>query len=438
MSSSISRLVDAVRNSDPRPAYGRISRAVGLVIEGHAPTAAIGDVCEIRSRGHRESLWAEVVGFREDTVLLMPVGDLTDLGPESRLVSTGEPPTAPVGDGLLGRVVNGLGRPLDGWAPPGSRTRYPLYAAPPNPMRRRRITEPLDLGIRAINGLLTCGKGQRIGIFAGSGVGKSVLLGMIARYTAANVTVIALIGERGREVKDFIDKNLGPDGLRRSVVVVATSDQPPLVRLRGALTAMAIAESFRDRGRHVLLMMDSLTRLAHAQREIGLAVGEPPTTKGYTPSVFSLLPRFLERAGTAEGAGTITGLFTVLVEGDDLNDPIPDAARATLDGHLVLSRDLAAQNQYPAIDLLRSTSRVMIDVVGTHHLHQARHFTDLVAAYDRTKELIQIGAYKAGTDPGVDRALGKWDRIRAYFTQGVGERVDLQTSVQELGRLLET
>jgi flagellum-specific ATP synthase len=438
MSAPISRLVDAIRTSDPRPAHGRISRAVGLVIEGHAPAAAIGDVCEIRSRSHRKPLWAEVVGFRDDTVLLMPVGDLTDLGPESRLVSTGAPPTAPVGDGLLGRVVNGLGRPLDGRALPGVRTSYPLYAAPPNPMRRRRITEPLDLGIRAINGLLTCGKGQRVGIFAGSGVGKSVLLGMIARYTEADVTVIALIGERGREVKDFIDKNLGPEGLRRSVVVVATSDQPPLVRLRGALTAMAIAESFRDRGRHVLLMMDSLTRLAHAQREIGLAVGEPPTTKGYTPSVFSLLPRFLERAGTADGAGTITGLFTVLVEGDDLNDPIPDAARAILDGHIVLSRDLAAQNQYPAIDLLRSTSRVMVDVVSAPHLQQVRRFTDMVAAYDQTKELIQIGAYKVGTDPGVDRALGKWDRVRAYFTQGVDERVDLPTSVQELARLLES
>jgi flagellum-specific ATP synthase len=438
MTLSISHLLDAIERADPRPAHGRISRAVGLVLEGHAPISTIGEVCEITSPERGASLLAEVVGFRDDKILLMPLGDLTGIGPGSHITGTGAPAAVSVGHDLLGRVLDGLGRPLDGGPPIEPRTAYPLYAPPPNPLSRRRIVEPLDLGIRAINGLLTCGKGQRVGIFAGSGVGKSVLLGMIARYTAADVTVIALIGERGREVKDFVDKNLGTEGLGRSVVVVATSDQPPLVRVRGAFTAMAIAESFRDQGLHVLLMMDSLTRLAHAQREIGLAVGEPPATKGYTPSVFSLLPKFLERAGTSAGSGTITGLFTVLVEGDDLNDPIPDAARAILDGHLVLSRDLAAQNQYPAIDLLRSTSRVMIDVVDADHLTQARRLSDLVAAYERTKDLIHIGAYKAGTDAAVDRAIAKWDGIRAYFSQGIGERVDLQTSIRDMNRLLET
>ncbi|MDC4226342.1 MAG: FliI/YscN family ATPase [Candidatus Manganitrophus sp.] len=268
------------------------------------------------------------------------------------------------------------------------------------------MTRPLDLGIRAINGLLTCGSGQRMGIFAGSGVGKSVLMGMIARFTAADVNVIALIGERSREVKEFIEKDLGEEGLRRSIVVVATSDQPPLVRRRGAFLSMTIAEYFRNRGGQVLLMMDSLTRLAHAQREIGLAIGEPPTTKGYTPSVFALLPKFLERAGTGSGAGTITGLFTVLVEGDDLNDPIPDAVRSILDGHIVLSRELAAQNQYPAIDLLNSTSRVMIDLINPDHLELARSFSDLMANYKKVEDLINIGAYKPGSNPKVDQATG--------------------------------
>ncbi|MFZ5861446.1 MAG: FliI/YscN family ATPase [Nitrospirota bacterium] len=437
MTVEIDRIREVIASSDPRPAHGRISRAVGLVLEGYAPACAIGDVCEIRSRPQGPSIRAEVVGFRDDKALLMPLGDLTDIGPGSLVVDTGEPPTVAVGDGLLGRVIDGLGRPLDGRPPMVPQAAYRLHATPPNPMRRRRISAPLDLGIRAINGLLTCGRGQRVGVFAGSGVGKSVLLGMMARYTAADVTVIALVGERGREVRDFIDKNLGLEGLRRSVVVVATSDQPSLVRVRGALTAMAIAEFFRDQGRHVLLMMDSLTRLAHAQREIGLASGEPPTTKGYTPSVFALLPRFLERAGTADGSGTITGLFTVLVEGDDLTDPIPDAARAILDGHIILSRELAAQNQYPAIDLLRSASRVMIDVVEARQLDDARRLAELLAAYDRAKELIQIGAYKPGSDPAVDRALAKWDRIRAYFHQGMDQRVDLATSAQDLARLVE-
>ncbi|WDT82657.1 MAG: FliI/YscN family ATPase [Candidatus Manganitrophus sp.] len=294
----------------------------------------------------------------------------------------------------------------------------------------------MDLGIRAINGLLTCGSGQRMGIFAGSGVGKSVLMGMIARFTAADVNVIALIGERSREVKEFIEKDLGEEGLRRSIVVVATSDQPPLVRRRGAFLSMTIAEYFRNRGGQVLLMMDSLTRLAHAQREIGLAIGEPPTTKGYTPSVFALLPKFLERAGTGSGAGTITGLFTVLVEGDDLNDPIPDAVRSILDGHIVLSRELAAQNQYPAIDLLNSTSRVMIDLINPDHLELARSFSDLMANYKKVEDLINIGAYKPGSNPKVDQALARWDRIQAYLRQRINEKVDFQESLQALRKVI--
>jgi flagellum-specific ATP synthase len=328
-----------------------------------------------------------------------------------------------------------MGNPLDGKGPIHAREVRPLYATPINPLERKRITQPLDLGIRAVNGLLTCGKGQRMGVFSGSGVGKSVLMGMMARYTSADVNVIGLIGERGREVREFIETDLMPEGLRRSVVVVATSDQPPPIRRRGALLAMTIAEYFRDRSLHVLFMMDSLTRLAHAQREIGLSVGEPPTTKGYTPSVFSLLPRFLERAGTAGNGGTITGIFTVLVEGDDINDPIPDAARAVLDGHVVLSRDLASQGLYPAIDLLNSTSRVMINVVDPKQLASARKFSETLATYKKVEDMINIGAYKAGSSKKIDQAILKWDAMQGYFRQGINERVDSKESLRALYRL---
>ena len=438
MSVPLDRYLGVIEKTDPVPAHGRISQAIGLVLEGHTTGAAIGETCEIAFGDRPGLLPAEVVGFRGNHALLMPLGDLAGIGPGSPIVSRGAQATARVGDELLGRVIDGLGVPIDGLGPIRAHDTCPLYVAPPSPLDRHRITQALGVGIRAINGLLTCGKGQRIGIFSGSGVGKSQLLGQIARYTAADVNVIALIGERGREVKEFIEKALQADGLSHSVVVVATSDQPPLVRRRGAFLAMAIAEYFRSRNLNVLFMMDSLTRLAHAQREIGLAIGEPPTTKGYTPSVFALLPKFLERAGTSGDAGSITGLYTVLVEGDDMNDPIADAARATLDGHIVLSRELAAQNHFPAIDILSSTSRVMIDVVPADHLEVSRDFSDLLSAYKKAEDLIHIGAYKPGSDPTIDRAIVKWQAMQAYLRQGLNERVDLKESISALFRLLES
>jgi flagellum-specific ATP synthase len=331
--------------------------------------------------------------------------------------------------------LDGLGRPLDEQGAVPALDRYPLHAGPPNPLRRARIEAPLDLGVRAINGFLTCGRGQKMGIFSGAGVGKSVLLGMISRYTKADVNVIALIGERGREVKEFLERDLGAAALQRSVVVVATSDQAPLVRLRAALVATAIAEFFRDAGKHVLLLMDSLTRLAYSQREVGLAIGEPPTTKGYTPSVFALLPKLLERVGTGPGAGTITGLYTVLVDGDDMTDPIADAARSILDGHIVLSRTLAAQNHFPAIDLLQSTSRVMRDIVAREHSEAARAVLELIARYRQSEDLILLGAYKQGMNKTLDRAVQAQDAINAYLRQDIDQPATLAQSIQGLGQL---
>lgn len=426
-----------VKTIDPIAVYGRVAQAVGLVIEGYGPVSSIGEVCEIRSGDGDIGVSAEVVGFRGQRVLLMPLGDVRGIGPDSRIVPHGKPASVPIGDGLLGRVIDGLGRPLDGRGALGPGRAYSLYTEPMNPLHRVRISEPLDLGIRAINGLLTCGKGQKVGVFAGSGVGKSVLLGMMSRYTEADVNVIALIGERGREVKEFLEKDLTAVGLRRSVVIVATSDQPPLVRIRGAFLATAIGEFFRDQGLQVLLLMDSLTRLAQAQREVGLAIGEPPTTKGYPPSVFAMLPRILERVGACAGAGTLTGLYTVLVEGDDLSDPIADAARSTLDGHIVLSRDLARQGHYPAVDVLNSVSRVMPDIAPERHLTYARHLVELVSAYKRAEDLINLGAYKAGTSPRIDLAIRMHDPILGFLRQGMEERVSLPESVDELSGLFD-
>lgn len=430
-------LIARVAAADPVAVYGRINRAVGLVIEGRGPMRQIGELCEIVRDDGGERVAAETVGFRDERVLLMPLGELRGIGPSSRLIMRGRTATARVGSGLLGRVLDGLGEPLDGRGPIATEADYPLYGTPLNPMSRRRVTEPLDLGIRAINGLLTCGRGQKVGIFAGSGVGKSVLLGMVSRHTAADVNVIGLIGERGREVKEFLERDLKPEGLRRSVVVVATSDQPPLVRMRGAFLATAIAEYFRDRGQQVLLMMDSLTRFAQGQREVGLAIGEPPTTKGYTPSVFALLPRLLERAGTGSGPGAITGLYTVLVEGDDLADPIADAARAILDGHIVLSRELAAQNHFPAIDVLQSSSRVMRDLVSPEHEAAARALIETLALYRRSEDLITIGAYKAGVNRRLDRAVALMDLITGYLRQDIDQRVGWADSRAALLKLAE-
>jgi len=417
------------------PVRGRISRVVGLTLEGFVENCVMGDLCELTRRGE-EKIFAEVVGFRDKTVLLMPLADLTGVGPGTSVLNRGGQAEVPVGEAFLGRVIDGLGNPIDGKGPIVASCHYPLYASPPSHLRRQRISEPLDLGIRSINSLLTVGRGQRMGIFAGSGVGKSVLLGMIARFTTADVNVIALIGERGREVKEFIERDLQEEGLNRSVVVVATSDQPPLVRRRGAFLAMSIAEYFRDRHQHVLLMMDSLTRFAHAQREIGLAIGEPPTTKGYTPSVFSLLPKLLERAGTTPHQGSITGLFSVLVDGDDLNDPIPDTTRSILDGHIVLSRELAISNQYPAIDVLMSISRVMPDIVPPEQIENARRFSELLAAYRKAEDLILIGAYKPGSSPKVDEAISKWDALQGCLKQEMNTPVLFDESVDHIRRVV--
>jgi flagellum-specific ATP synthase len=343
-----------------------------------------------------------------------------------------------VGQQLLGRVIDGLGNPIDGAGPLFSKIQYPIYAQPVNPLLRQRIRTPLDIGVRAINGLLTVGCGQRMGIFAGSGVGKSVLMGMIARKSQADVNVIALIGERGRELNEFIDKELGEEGLKKSVVVVATSDHLPLVRVRGAFVATALAEYFRDEGMHVNLMMDSLTRFAMAQREIGLALGEPPTTKGYTPSVFTLLPKLLERAGTSDHKGTITGLYTVLVEGDDMNEPIADAARSILDGHIVLTRELADRNHYPAIDVLKSISRVMEDIARLQHKHNSGSLKELLATYRKAEDLINIGAYVSGSNPAIDRSIEKIERINSFLRQDISESVGLEQSLQELDQIINS
>jgi len=434
MTSLTPNLLEIIQNVDSLPVTGRVSQVTGLVVEGYSDISEVGQTCVIVTKSGRE-IPAEVVGFKDDRVLFMPFGYVRGIGQGNSIHKGEARSVCHVGNELLGRVINGMGQPLDRRPPPRTTTTYPLYPSERNPMERQRIRKPLDLGIRAINGLHTCAQGQRMGIFSGTGVGKSVLLGMIARYTEADVNVIALIGERGREVLEFIEKDLGTEGLKRSVVVVATSDQAPVVRRRAACLAMSIAEYFRDQNQHVLFMMDSLTRLAHAQREIGLSIGEPPTTKSYTPSVFSFLPQILERAGTSKGGGTITGLYAVLLEGDDIHDPMPDAARALLDGHIVLSRELAMKNQYPAIDVLNSISRVMVDVVDSKQLEYARKFTELVATYRAAEDMIHIGAYKRGSSPKIDKAVDKWDEVQAYLRQEINRRVGIQESVNMLIRL---
>ena len=419
----------------PIQSQGRVTNIVGLVVEAKGPVSKIGTVCDIYNRESDQKITAEVLGFRRDSVLMMPLEEIRGIGPGSRVVARQQKAIVPVGSSLLGRVIDGLGNPIDGKGPISIEAEYPVYGNAQNPLLRKRINKPLDLGIRVINGLLTVGCGQRMGIFAGSGVGKSVLLGMIARKTRADVNVIALIGERGREVNEFIEKELGEEGLKRSVIVVATSDRLPLIRMRGAFIATAIAEYFRDQGNHVNLMMDSVTRFAMAQREIGLALGEPPTTKGYTPSVFTLLPKLLERAGTSKGRGTITGLYTVLVEGDDTNEPIADAVRSILDGHIVLSRELAMQNHYPAIDILNSISRVMVDVVSTDQMQNAGRLKEALATYRKAEDLINIGAYVSGSSPKIDYAIKMIDDIHTYLKQPIEGTIDFKDSVAELEAL---
>lgn len=415
-------------------ANGRVAQVIGVLVESCGPPSGIGEICEIHNTEFGDPVLAEVVGFRENRTLLMPYGMVNEVKPGSPVAALGSSLRVVVGQQLLGRVLDGLGKPLDGLGPIFRENEIKACATPPHPLARRRIHDPLTFGIRAIDGLLSIGKGQRIGIFAGSGVGKSTLMGMIARNTSADVNVIALIGERGREVRDFLEKDLGPEGLARSVVVVATSDQVPVARLRGAQVATGIAEYFRECGKDVLLMMDSVTRVAWAQREIGLASGEPPTTRGYTPSVFAVLPQLLERAGTS-GSGSITGLYTVLVEGDDMNEPVADTVRGILDGHIVLSRDLAARNHYPAIDVLSSVSRLMGDVTSREHRACAGKLRDVLATYKANEDLINIGAYAHGSNPRMDYALTKIDEANGFLRQAVDERSNMETTTADLMEL---
>ena len=428
------RYFEAARDCEDIVWNGKVNQVVGLIIESIGPAVSLGEICRIRSRDGTREDKAEVVGFKENKVLLMPLGSMEGIAPGCEVIADKSMFSVGVGDALLGRVIDGLGMPIDDKGPLELPESVSVYRQPPSPMERARIREPMPTGIRAIDSLLTCGKGQRIGIFSGSGVGKSVMMGMIARNTEADVNVIALIGERGREVRDFIERDLGSEGLKRSVVVAATSDQPALVRLKGAFAATAIAEYFRDQGKDVMLLMDSVTRMAMAQREIGLAVGEPPTTKGYTPSVFAMLPRLMERAGMLE-KGSITGLYTVLVDGDDMDEPISDAMRSILDGHIVLSRKLASMNHYPAIDVLASVSRIMIDVVSQEHLGRAQAGLEILAVYREAEDLINIGAYQPGSNPNIDRAIKVIGSVNSFLRQDINEHTKFDQTIDYMNRL---
>lgn len=414
---------------------GKVVKTIGLVVESEGPAVSIGDLCTIENPDG-EKTRAEVVGFRENRILLMPLGSMTGITPGSIVVSTGEQLRVPVGNELIGRVIDGLGRPLDGKGPILTVNTRRIESQPIPAFSRRRINEALRTGIRVIDLMATCGRGQRMGIFAGSGVGKSVMLGMIARGSSADVNIIALVGERGREVREFVEKDLGEEGLKRSIIIAVTSDQPALIRIKGAMAATAIAEHFRDQGKNVMLLMDSITRIAIAQREIGLAVGEPPATKGFTPSVFALLPRILERAGNND-KGSITGLYSVLVEGDDVNEPISDAVRSILDGHMSLSRKLAAHNQYPAVDVLDSISRLMIDVVDQEQMDLAAQVREIIATYRESEDLINIGAYVKGSSEKIDYAISKIDKIYQFFRQKISEKDDFEKSKAALIEILK-
>ncbi|HPB29365.1 MAG TPA: flagellar protein export ATPase FliI [Acidobacteriota bacterium] len=415
---------------------GRVTEVVGLIVKAVVPNVWVGELCLIKTPHTAEPVKAEVVGFLDNEVLLMPLGDMRFIGMNCEVVPTGHPLTVKVGDGMLGRVLDGLGEPMDfdEKGPLDYVDEYPVFNDPPDPLKRRRILSPITVGIRAIDGLLTCGEGQRIGLFAAAGVGKSTLLGMIARNALAEVNVITLIGERGREVRDFLEKDLGPEGLAKSVVVVATSNEPSLVRLKGAYVGTAIAEYFRDKGRKVMLMMDSVTRFARAQREVGLACGEPPARAGYTPSVFSELPKLLERAGTSD-KGSITAFYTVLVEGDDMNEPVADEVRSILDGHIILSRDLASRGHYPAINVSLSVSRVMTSVVPPEHRQAATKLREVLATYEKEKDLIMIGAYQKGSDARVDFAMDKIDSVNTFLKQSTEEKMGFEETVKKLKEL---
>ncbi len=412
---------------------GKVAKVVGLTVESIGPSARLNDLCHIITQDRSQVINAEVVGFRDDRVLLMPYDQTVGVGLGSRVENTGAPLKVMVGDELLGKVLDGLGHPIDG-SELHCTTGYSVQAQPPDPLTRELIDTVLPLGVKAVDGLITVGKGQRIGIFAGSGVGKSTLMGMFARNTKADINVIALIGERGREVREFIERDLGPEGMKRSVVIVATSDKPALIRKKAAMTATAVAEYFRDQGRDVLLMMDSLTRFSMAQREIGLASGEPPVSRGYPPSVYGEMPQLLERAGRSD-KGSITGLYTVLVDGDDFNEPIADTARSILDGHIVLDRKIAQKNHYPAIDVLQSISRVMSSIVDTKHKKAAGNLKNVLATYSEAEDLVNIGAYKAGSNPSIDYALSKIDAVNGFLQQDVYEKLTFEESIRLLEEL---
>ncbi len=416
--------------------YGKVVKVVGLTIESVGPEARLNDLCRIYlDKDMQNFVMAEVVGFHDSQLILMPVDNVDGVGVGCIVENTGHPLSVFVGDELLGRTLDGIGRPTDG-GPLEAQLSYPIESDPPDPMNRKIISEVLPLGVKAVDGLITVGKGQRIGVFAGSGVGKSTLLGMFARNTKADINVIGLIGERGREVREFIERDLGPEGMARSVVVVATSDKPALIRNKAAKTATTIAEYFRDQGKDVLLMMDSLTRFSQAQREIGLASGEPPVTRGYPPSVYSEMPKLLERAGTSE-KGSITGLYTVLVDGDDFNEPITDTARGILDGHIMLDRKLGHKNHYPAIDILQSISRVMSAIASPEHKKMAGKLKNVLATYNEAEDLINIGAYKSGSNPEIDYAIKKIGEVNAFLCQGTDEKFLFDEEVELLAKVFE-
>jgi len=430
---SLCKYIDKLKDINLYHYIGKVTRVIGLIIEVRGIKPFIGEICKVKV--NEDTVLTEVVGFKDNNSLLMPFGDLKGVSPGCQVFATGKTHSVPVGPGLLGKVIDGLGYPLDGSELNGFNELYPVNNSPPNPLDRKPIKELFSTGIKAIDGFLTMGEGQRVGIFSGSGVGKSTLMGMIARGSSADVNVIGLIGERGREVLEFIDKDLGPDGLKKSVVVVATSDNPSLMRIRGAFVTHAIAEYFRDMGKKVLLMMDSVTRFAMAQREVGLAVGEPPTTRGYTPSVFAILPTLLERTGNSKD-GSITALYNVLVDGDDFNEPISDSVRGILDGHIILSRELAARNHFPAIDILHSISRLMVDIADPDQLRIAGEIKNNLAIYKQNEDLISIGAYEKGSNPKIDRAIFLYDKINSLLCQRIKESFSHEKTIKLMKEVL--
>lgn len=434
MAMDFNRYHEALKKVNKLEFGGKVTRVTGLTIESNGPLVKIGELCHIHTFTKEEPILAEVVGFKKDRILLMPLGDMEGIAPGSIVKACGHSLRVKVNEKLIGRVLDGLGNPIDKKGDIQGNTYYPVSNTPPNPLDRDRIKEVLPLGVKAIDGFLTCGKGQRVGVFAGSGVGKSTLMGMIARNSTADINVIGLIGERGREVREFIENDLKQEGLDKSVLIVATSDQPALVRLKGALLATAVAEYFRDKGKNVMLFMDSVTRFSMAQREVGLAIGEPPVTKGYTPSVFAVLPKLLERAGTSD-KGTITALYTVLVDGDDMNEPIADAARGILDGHIVLSRALANKNHYPAIDVLASISRVMPNICDKEHILKSSQIKDIMALYRDKEDLVNIGAYNKGSNPKLDKAIDRIDDINGFLRQNIDDKITFDQVMEDLNKI---